>query len=95
MAVIANLPRTLGRGTYKLSCTTTSITGTGNVTTGLSTVSYAVATVINSGTSLPTNSAAITSISSGTVSVVVTNHASAANSVESSAKNVTVIAIGY
>jgi len=95
MTVLANLPRTLGRGRYKLAVTTTSITGAGNVTTGLSNVSYAVATVVDSGSAIPTNSTAITAISGGTVSVVVTNHAAAANAVETAAKNVTVIAIGY
>jgi len=71
-----------------------SITGTGSIDTGLSSIDGAVVSVKDSGSSLPTYTASITSISGGTVNVVVTEHSSAANAVSSSAKTVTVIAIG-
>jgi hypothetical protein len=72
-----------------------SITGTGNITmTGLTTVQGAVVSVKNSGTTLPTNTASITGIAGNVVSVVVTQHATAANSVETAAKTVGCLAIG-
>ena len=95
MTAYGALLRPLGRSSKKIAAVTASITGTGNIDTGLSTVEYAVACVINSGTTVPTDSASISAISGGTVSVVVTNHAAAANSIETAAKNVTVIAVGY
>lgn len=78
----------------KLATVVASITGTGAVTTGLSSVDDAHATVQNSGTALPTRTASVTSISGGTVNVVVTEHASAANSVPTTASNVAVRAVG-
>ena len=72
-----------------------SITGTGDITaTGLTTVEEAVVNVRNSGTALPTRTASITGISTNVVSVVVTEHASAANSVATAAATVAYIAIG-
>lgn len=84
-----------GAGRYKkLAIVSASITGTGDIDTGLKSIDEAVACVKNSGTSIPTNTASITSISGGTVSVVVTKHEASANSVETSAKTVVVIAVG-
>ena len=72
-----------------------SITGTGNITvTGLTTVEGAVVSVKNSGTAIPTDTASITGISGNVVSVVVTQHAEAANSIETAAKTVGCLAIG-
>jgi hypothetical protein len=73
MPVIGLLPRARGSAGFKLSATQTSITGTGGVTTGLSTIAAggAVATVANSPTVTPWNVAAITSIVAGVVNVVV------------------------
>ena len=79
----------------KIAYGSASITGTGNITTGLTSIESATVSVANSGTSIPTDSASITSTSGGTISVVVTKHDSSANSVETSAKTVNFIAIGY
>jgi hypothetical protein len=73
-----------------------SITGTGAISTGLSTILGAVVTVANAATTIPTHVASITSISGGTINVVVVKLDSSANSVESSAaKTVNWIAFGY
>ena len=72
-----------------------SITGTGSITvTGLTTVEGAVVSVKDSGTALPTRTASITGISTNVVSVVVTEHAAAANSVAAAAATVGCLAIG-
>ena len=73
----------------------TSITGTGDITaTGLTTVEQAFVNVKNSGTTIPTRTASITGIATNVISVVVTEHAAAANSVASVAAAVAYIAIG-
>ena len=92
---VAGLVKGAGTGKYKIAAVVTSITGTGAITTGLSSVTAAAVSVANSGTSIPTDSASVTSISGGTVNVVVTKHEASANSVETSAKNVGCIAFGY
>jgi hypothetical protein len=54
--------------------------------------------MVNAATTVPTQTAEITSISGGTVNVVVIDHtvtATAEHDVSSSPKNVTVLAIGY
>ena len=96
MAIVGNLPKALGRGTRKISATQASVTGTGAVTTGLTTIDVggAVATPANSATTIPTNLAAITSISGGTVNIVVVAAAAAANTVSAVAANMNVLATG-
>jgi hypothetical protein len=82
-----------GRG-KKIAVVEASVTGTGDIDTGLTNVDYAFSSVKDSGATLPTYTASITAISGGTVSVVVTEHAAAANAVATVAKTVEVIAIG-
>ena len=73
----------------------TSITGTGDITaTELTTVEQAFVNVKNSGTAIPTRTASITGIATNVISVVVTEHATSANSVASVAAAVAYIAIG-
>lgn len=91
--MLYDIARSLGVG-KKLAVVSSSITGTGSIDTGLNSIDYAVATVVDSGSSVPTHTASITSISGGTVNVVVTEHQAAANAVASSAKTVVVFAIG-
>jgi len=95
MPIVANLLKPRGLGKRKLFIGTASITGTGTISTGLSTVEEAVACVKNSPTTIPTRTASITGISGGDVSVVVTEHAATANSVATAAVEVTVFAVGY
>jgi len=98
MTILADLPKPRGVGKRKLAGVTASITGTGALTTGLSTIDYAVASMVNAATTVPTQTAEVTSISGGTVNVVVIDHtvtATAEHAVSSAAKNVTAIAIGY
>lgn len=91
--MIFDLNRALGSG-KKLAVVSASITGTGSIDTGLKKVDYAVACVVDSGSSIPTHTASITGISGGSVSVVVTENQSSANAVASSAKTVVVFAVG-
>ena len=91
---IYNLVKARGKGVPKFFIGVVAITGTGSVDTGLSSLDGAVATVQDSALALPTNTASVTSISGGTVNIVVTQHATAANSVETVAKDVCVIAAG-
>jgi len=98
MTIIGDLPRPRRLGVNKIAGVTGAITGTGTLATGLGTISYAVASMLNAATTVPTQTVEITSISGGTVSVVVIDHtvtATAEHAVSGSAKNVTVIAIGY
>jgi len=83
-------------GRYKkLVVISASITGTGSITTGLATADYAFATVQNAETALTSNAlVAVTSITGGTVAVVVIAQASAANSVSTVAKTGGVLAVG-
>lgn len=94
MAVLRTLPRAIGG--RKFSATRTSITGTGGVTTGLSSVDAGSisATPTNSATTIPTNLAAVSSISGGTVNAVVVAAAAAANTISGVAANVDVFCTG-
>ena len=96
MAIIGNLPKALGEGTRKLAVNQTAITGTGAVTTGLTSIlaGGVVATVNNSGSVLPASVASVYLIAGGVVSVVVTQLNSTTNAVSGSALNVNTIAIG-
>lgn len=106
MGTIANLERATGKNTRKLACTQGAITGTGGIATGLSAIDTggnfgagtagagAVATAMNSATTIPTNLATITSISGGTVNIAVVAAASAANTISGVAANTNVMAVG-
>lgn len=98
MSITGNLPAALGSGgnRRKVSETQAAITGTGNVTTGLAVIDTggAVACGANSATTIPTNLATITSITTGTVAIAVVAAAAAANTISAVAENVNVIAIG-
>jgi len=90
-----NLPR--GRsGGLKGAAVTASTTGTGSINTGLRRLlTPAFACVQDAETTLASNAtAAVTSVSGGTVNVVVIEHAAAANAISTTAKSVGVIAIG-
>lgn len=85
------------RGRKNLSITQTAITGTGAVTTGLNSIDTggAMTTVQNAETTITSNAgSAVTSISAGTVNVLVIAFAAAANSVSAAAKNLAVWAVG-
>ena len=91
MTITQQLARAAGRG-VKIFAGTFAVTGNGAVTT-TGTVQAAVATVSNAATALPSDTAAITSYSGATVNIVVIQHATNSNSVESGAKNVDVFVI--
>jgi len=82
-------------GQIKVVAGSATITGTGAINTGLSTILGAVVTVANAATTIPTDVASISSISGGTINVVVVNLAASANSIETAAKTVNWIAFGY
>jgi len=100
MSIVANLPIPRGLAGRKLAAATASITGSGAVTTGLSTIvtGGASATVQNSsGAAITSNTgpavASIVSISGGTVTVTVADlFTTPAQS--AAARTVGVIAIG-
>lgn len=96
MAIVGSIPEGIGQYSRKVSSTQAAITGTGGITTGLTTIDTggAVVSVANSATALPVDIATITSVSGGTVNVVVAKLQSATNSVEGSAFNVNCIATG-
>lgn len=106
MGVIATLPRSVSKAARKLSVTQAGVTGTGGITTGLSTIDTggnfgagvagagAVACVANSPTAVPTKVAAITSISGGTVNVVVVIQNASTNVVDAAGAQVNVWAVG-
>jgi hypothetical protein len=77
----------------KIFSGTFSITGTGAVTVPAGSVLDASVAVVNAATTVPTDTAAISSISGSTINVVVIQHAASANSIESAAKSVSVIAL--
>ncbi|MBO3801765.1 MAG: hypothetical protein JTT12_05555 [Candidatus Brockarchaeota archaeon] len=82
-------------GKIKVASGNATITGTGSINTGLSTILNAVVCVANASTTIPTDVASITSISGGTINVVVVALQSAANAIETAAKTVNWIAFGY
>jgi hypothetical protein len=106
MGIVANLPRALGKGSRKIACTQGAVTGTGGIATGLTAIdtggnfgagsagSGAVACPMNSATTIPSNFCAITSISAGTVNIVVNAAAASANAISGVAANINVLAIG-
>ena len=106
MGVIGNLPRAQGKSVRKFSVTQAGVTGTGGVATGLTTIDTggnygagvagagAVACVANSPTAVPTKVGSITSISGGTVNVVVIIQNASTNVVDAAGANVNVMAVG-
>lgn len=96
--VIAGLTRGFAKSQLKVAIVQAAITGTGAITSGLATVlaGGAHTTVQNSATTVPTggSTAAVTSISGGTVNTVVIDQQAAANVVAAGAKNVGLIAVG-
>jgi hypothetical protein len=95
MPILGALDRAMGIGKRKVESGTASITGTGSITTGLSVIEAAVVCVRNSGTTLPTRTASITSISGGTINVVVTEHGESSNAVATTEATVGYVVIGY
>lgn len=98
MAILGLLPRARSLAGYKLAAGQASITGTGGIVTGLTTIPAggAVVSVANSATTLTTDVASITSISAGTVNVSVTllTFSGPTIALESGAKLVNCIAVG-
>jgi hypothetical protein len=97
MVVYGALTKAAGKsGVIKVAAASASITGTGSIDTGLKTIfGPAMAAVQDAETTLPSNAtAAVTSVSGGTVNVVVISHDSAANAVSTTAKTVGVMALG-
>jgi len=90
-----NLGDVLIRG-KKLVWGSIDITGTGSITFDeLASIDFAWAIVSDSGTAPPTRSVSISSISGNTVNLVVTEHATTANSVPTTGANtIFVLAIG-
>ena len=98
MPIIGNITPARGRGTRKIFAETATITGTGTIATGLSTVEWAIASIVDSPTTLPNQVVEISSISAGNVSVVVTDQtitAGGEHAISATARSVCVIAIGY
>jgi hypothetical protein len=98
VAVVGGLTRGMAKSQRKLVAVQAAITGTGAITSGLSTIDAGSAqlTVQNSATTVPTggSTGAVTSISTGTVNTVVIDQQAAANVVAGGAKNVGLLATG-
>jgi hypothetical protein len=102
MAIVANLPRAIGRGgVRKLFVGTAAITGTGSIITGLATIDpgSAMTTCQNSATTIPTNIATVSGVVNGpggtaTVSIVVVALQSAANAISTVAATVGLLCTG-
>lgn len=99
MPVYGTLERALGKGgRVKVAGACVSITGTGSIDTGLKTILPApIVSIQDAPASIPTETVEITSISGGTISVVVISHtitAGAEHAVATVARRVGVIALG-
>lgn len=99
MAIVGSLTRGFAKSQIKVAAVQAAITGTGSITSGLSTINAGAAqlTVQNSATTVPTGGsvAAVTSITTGNPSVVVVDQQAAANAVAGGAKNVGLLATGF
>lgn len=94
-ASIYGLDRGITSNRKKFSVVTGAITGTGALTSGLSTVDAALVTSQNSATTVPTNDGgAVTSITGGTINVRVVALAAAANTISAVAATVAAFAVG-
>ena len=98
MAIVGGLSLGFARFQKKVAAVQAAITGTGAITSGLSKIDAGSAqlTVQNSATTVPTggSTAAVTSISAGTVNAVVIDQQAAANVVAAGAKNVGLLCTG-
>jgi hypothetical protein len=98
VAVVGALTRGLAKSQRKVVAGQTAVTGTGAITSGLSVldVGSPQLTVQNSATTVPTggSTAAVTSVSTGTINAVVVDQQAAANAVAGGAKNVGWLATG-
>jgi hypothetical protein len=98
MALVGLLLRPRSQAGYKLSVTQAAITGTGAITTGLSTVlaGGAVVSCNNSATSATADVPEVTSVSGGTVNVAVSllTYTGPTIALETVAKNINCIAVG-
>jgi len=96
MTVYGALDKAFGKdGKVKVAAASASITGTGSITTGLKSIfGPAMATVQDAATTIPTHVASVTSITGGTVNVVVIEAQAAANAIATAAKTVGVLALG-
>ena len=96
MAVYGALEKPYGKdGKVKVAAASASITGTGSIDTGLKEIfGPAMACVQDAATTIPSEVASVTSVSGGTVNVVVVELQAAANAISTSAKTVGVIALG-
>jgi len=81
-------------GRKHIAVVSASVTGTGAVATGLMSVDGAQVTPQNSATTIPSNFAAVTSLSGGTVNCVVNAAAAAANAISAVAATLSVLAVG-
>lgn len=85
----------LRTGRKHFAVVSASVTGTGAIATGLASVDAAIACGQNSATTIPSNEVGgVTSISGGTVNVVVVAAAAAANTVSAVAESVAIFAVG-
>jgi len=95
MTVLGRIEKGLGKRGYFIDSTSASITGAATITTGLSSIQGSpIPAVQDAATTIPSESASVTSVSGGVVSVVVIKHEATANSISGSAKTVGVIAVG-
>jgi hypothetical protein len=98
VAIVGGLTIGTTKTQAKVAAVQSAITGTGAMTSGLSAIDAGSAqvTVQNSATTVPTggSTAAVTSISTGTVNVVVIDQQAAANVVAGGAKNVGLLCTG-
>lgn len=98
MAIPGGLTRGFAKSQRKVAAVQSAVTGTGAITSGLGAIDAgsAQATVQNSATTVPTGGsvAAVTSISGGTVNVVVVDQQAGANAVAAGAKNVGLLCTG-
>lgn len=98
MAILGDLPRALGRGTRKLAAGNASVTGNAAVATGLDSVEEAVVSVKNApaGT-VPFQTANISAVSGGSITVRVWDHTTAAgaeHAASTTARVVSYLAVG-
>lgn len=98
MAIPGGLTIGRAKSQRKVAAVQAAITGTGNITSGLSVIDAGSAqlTVQNSATTVPTggSTAAVTSITNGIVAAVVIDQQAAANVVAAGAKNVGLLCTG-
>jgi hypothetical protein len=97
MGIVGNLPKALGLTSDKVWAGTGHITGTGSIVTDLGTIDAGSAqvTVQDSALTLPTNIATVSSITDGSVDVVVVALAAAANAISDVVASVGLLCTGH